>query len=643
MRLINATTLKIHEFLNEEKIEPYAILSHTWGNEECTLQQMEHPDTFLVTRREGYNKILLCCKQALKDGLQWAWVDTICIDKTSTAELSEAINSMFRWYRKADKCYAYLSDVREMAQFERSRWFTRGWTLQELVAPREVWFYNADWEYLGSKTEIRIKLARVTGINTEVLITGELDAVSTARRMSWAANRQTSRPEDLAYSLMGIFSVNMPLLYGEGTKAFARLQEEILKISTDQSLFAWGLPTRIKTVEEFLDHLRRPTTSEMHGLLAGSPSDFTSTEQIHVLEDTQFTLPPIVSNGGVRIELQVKRLPNKVVQFAVIYCTLMDKYKYYLGIPMILWGERWFARIGEPVLISVTDLVTPESAVPFCNSSVLFVKAPPLTPYITKTTDTLELVQVPSIYKEHYRLHHVNCSKYTEYSATDSTLTIPDDRNSLHAVYYFTPTKDDPIQLFPSLDYQRIKGQHGTMLDAYRQTHSFVTTATCPKKTGSYSIVYPRFAILVGGTRKSPWVESVIVLSDDNTEKEFNRLHTVEPDLMRFCTTMQHLTSLLSQDTFVSPLTGHQRQHGRLTVALWSYDYRWQYGIGPQREVRVEYSKGKERLSVDTRIQMVSRNLVERSLVLFVELAKAGEPKRNVDRQPRWWALQGTK
>jgi len=544
---------------------------------------------------------------------------------------------MFRWYRNADRCYAYLSDVKEVTQLEHSRWFTRGWTLQELVAPKTVRFYNSDWKHLGSKPELQVELQRLTGIDAEVLITGDLDTVSTARRMSWAVNRQTTRPEDLAYSLMGIFGVNMPLLYGEGRKAFARLQEEVLKISADQSLFAWGLQSKVATVNEFLRGFRAPSTSEMYGLLADSPSEFTFADRIHVLEDTQFTLPPIVSSSGVRIELQVKRLRQQEIQFAVLYCTLKDNFKYYLGIPIMPWGERWVARFGEPVLIAVADLVTANSKVPFCNPSVLFVKAPPLTPKAAKTSDTLALVQVPSTYKDHYLLERVETSKYTDYSAKDQTFTIPEDKDALHAVFYFAPAKPDPLQLFPSLHYERLKSRHGTRSVAHHQTDSFVTTTTGANLEyhNKYSIVYPPFAILVGGPRKDPWTKSVIVLSDDDAEDDFRRLHAMKGNLVRACATMKHLLSLLEQH---QPLSGHPQRHERHIVAVWRYSYRYpEDAMGPGY---FKHWKGEGRLSVDTRFQMVTRNLVERSLVLFVELTSADEPERDTDRQPRWWAFQ---
>ncbi|KAF2252085.1 HET-domain-containing protein, partial [Trematosphaeria pertusa] len=256
MRLINAHTLRLENFHNEATIPPYAILSHTWGNSEITFKELRGLNMSLrnarirIKAKAGYYKITKACAQALIDGLSYCWVDTCCIDKTSSAELSEAINSMFRWYKNAQVCYAYLDDIdfrfwtksidllgeRDLA---KAKWFTRGWTLQELVAPKKVVFYIKGWNFVGNKASMVEKLARITGIDEETLAGGSLEAVSVARRMSWAAKRVTTRVEDIAYCLLGIFDVNMPLLYGEGEKAFVRLQEEIMKDSQDQSLFAW--------------------------------------------------------------------------------------------------------------------------------------------------------------------------------------------------------------------------------------------------------------------------------------------------------------------------------------------------------------------------------------------------------------------
>jgi hypothetical protein len=190
-----------------------------------------------------------------------------CIDKTSSAELSEAINSMYHWYRKADVCFAYLEDVPSagtefpLSSMANSRWFSRGWTLQELVAPQIIEFYASDWKFLGTKEDSCDRLSSITGIHAEALRNQPVESFSIAQKMSWASRRTTTRPEDIAYSLLGLFNVSMPVLYGEGAKkAFARLQEEIMKDSDDQSLFAWTQ----SSVE--------PTT--LRGLLADSPADF---------------------------------------------------------------------------------------------------------------------------------------------------------------------------------------------------------------------------------------------------------------------------------------------------------------------------------------------------------------------------------
>jgi hypothetical protein len=244
MRLIHGETLKLVEF-NDNNIPPYAILSHTWGLEEVTFQDMsmDLPNEARQSLSSGvkgasYKKIEYCCAQATKDGLEYSWVDTCGIDKSSSSELSEAINSMFRWYSNAAVCYAYLSDVHLITEeISPSRWFTRGWTLQELIAPRNVKFFTSNWELIGTKESLSSSIASITGIDVETLLDpSSLSSASVARKLSWAAERQTTRTEDVAYCLMGIFDVNMPLLYGEGEKAFIRLQEEIIKENDDQSL-----------------------------------------------------------------------------------------------------------------------------------------------------------------------------------------------------------------------------------------------------------------------------------------------------------------------------------------------------------------------------------------------------------------------
>ncbi|CZR59492.1 uncharacterized protein PAC_09384 [Phialocephala subalpina] len=245
MRLLDSRTLEFHEFIGSDA-PPYAILSHTWEDGEVSFQEMS-TDIERASTKPGFQKIKKCCEIALSDGFQYAWIDTCCIDKTSSAELSEAINSMYRWYEQSRVCYVYLTDVpanrdipHEPSAFRKSRWFRRGWTLQELIAPSSVVFYGRDWNEIGTKSSLRQLIVEVTNIHSE-LLSGRrhLYDFSVAQRMSWASHRETTRQEDIAYCLMGIFEVNMPLLYGEGGKAFLRLQEQILNTSGDDSILAW--------------------------------------------------------------------------------------------------------------------------------------------------------------------------------------------------------------------------------------------------------------------------------------------------------------------------------------------------------------------------------------------------------------------
>lgn len=249
MRLINTKTKQLKEFLGKE-IPQYAILSHTWGIDDEILFEDVSASLANARKKGGYPKFESACSIALSHGCSYLWMDTCCIDKSSSSELSEAINSMFRWYKRAKICIAYLEDVgydhttetdREKA-FAGSRWFTRGWTLQELIAPSGILFYSKEWKLLGKRHDLAGTISAATGIDPYILTTGRkaMRRTSMAERMSWAAERKTTRPEDIAYCLLGIFDVNMNLLYGEGkTKAFTRLQIEILKRYPDQSLLAW--------------------------------------------------------------------------------------------------------------------------------------------------------------------------------------------------------------------------------------------------------------------------------------------------------------------------------------------------------------------------------------------------------------------
>lgn len=249
-RFINTKSLELEE--HGETFIRYAILSHRWVDE-VTFQEWKHRrDDEEISKRSGYIKIREFCRLASKDGFDYVWVDTNCIDKTNSSELSEAINSMFSWYRDAARCYVYLHDLYTVPrtglptplETARCEWFTRGWTLQELLAPQNLWIYSKNWTCIGSKSELSDVLSRLTGIEDKYLRdTQEIYRASIAKRLSWASSRQTGKAEDIAYSLLGIFDINMPLLYGEGAlKAFRRLQEEIIKVSNDQTIFAWEWP-----------------------------------------------------------------------------------------------------------------------------------------------------------------------------------------------------------------------------------------------------------------------------------------------------------------------------------------------------------------------------------------------------------------
>ncbi|KAL1874461.1 hypothetical protein Daus18300_003479 [Diaporthe australafricana] len=205
---------------------PYAILSHTWGPdcEEVTFQDINQGKE---KKKVGFAKLQFCGEQAAKDGLRYFWVDTCCIDKSSSAELSESINSMFRYYKQASKCYVYLADVPKTS-FEKSRWWTRGWTLQELVAPPEVDFFSSTKQKLGTKSTLERRITQVSGIPAAALRGTPMSEFSVGEKMGWAAKRNTKRPEDGAYCLFGMFDVSMPMIYGEGAdQAFTRLNYEI--------------------------------------------------------------------------------------------------------------------------------------------------------------------------------------------------------------------------------------------------------------------------------------------------------------------------------------------------------------------------------------------------------------------------------
>ncbi|KAF5319845.1 hypothetical protein D9758_018804 [Tetrapyrgos nigripes] len=298
MRLLSTETLKLHEFYTD--IPPYAILSHTWEKEEVSFQDIQNLET--AGAKAGFAKVLNACRRARHYDFEWIWIDSCCINKESSAELSEAINSMYQYYEDAVVCYVYLCDVslevhlqHPNSSFRRSRWFKRGWTLQELLAPWDVVFLDKDWSKIGTRWSLRDLVSTITTIPVEVLEGQDISDYSVAQKMSWAAFRKTTRPEDQAYCLMGLFGVSMPPIYGEGsTRAFMRLQQEIIKISDDRSIFAWiAMPS---------------DKHESRGLLASSPYEFRMSGEVkasvpEVLNDKSSYL---FGNNGLRIHLPLE-------------------------------------------------------------------------------------------------------------------------------------------------------------------------------------------------------------------------------------------------------------------------------------------------------------------------------------------------
>jgi hypothetical protein len=314
MRVINVRTNELVHF-PERPDNPYAILSHTWEEDGVSHQ------AFVEKRHHslrGYKKIAKACQLACLEGYDYIWIDTCCIDKTSSTELAEAINSMFRWYQQAQVCYAYLSDYEHSvpAHWQKGlrggRWFTRGWTLQELIAPAEVVFLDCQWQEIGTRTTLSVELSSIIGIN-QSLLRGEIkyDQFSIAQRMSWAAGRITTKKEDEAYSLMGIFDVNMTLLYGEGSRAFQRLQLEILKTSYDQSIFSWSWLSS------------SPSADIATGLLARSTRDFQACGNVKILPNPtfndcqtrdKFRLPYAVNGLHLIMEAPTVKIPSDVLE-----------------------------------------------------------------------------------------------------------------------------------------------------------------------------------------------------------------------------------------------------------------------------------------------------------------------------------------
>ena len=305
MWLLHTAAIKLEEF--HGSVPPYAILSHTWSNNEVSFQEMLSVPVGEIEDEYRYQKIRMFCRLAKQYGFEYCWIDNVCIDKRSSAELSEAINSMYSWYREAKLCIIYFVDVPPKSDeagitqeeaFRNSRWFTRGWTLQELIAPKTRLFFANDWSLIENSIcgsaggDIVDLISSITRITPLVLRDhSKLQTTCVAERMSWAAKRQTTRPEDAAYSLMGIFSVNMAILYGEGLRsAFWRLQNEIMQTSFDQTIFSWKGPY------------------ESSGLLAHTPDDFADLPALKLWKPDYLSTFSM-TNMGLQIQPFIYNIP----------------------------------------------------------------------------------------------------------------------------------------------------------------------------------------------------------------------------------------------------------------------------------------------------------------------------------------------
>ncbi|KAF1931939.1 HET-domain-containing protein [Didymella exigua CBS 183.55] len=355
MRVLRTDDLSFEEFPGLPD-KDYAILSHVWGKHEISYQDVkvltQANSPGVAGKYAARAKLTGCRAQARKDGLKYLWIDTCCIDKHSHSEFSEAINSMFHWYKSSKICYVYLTDVSAKDDLEKSKWFTRGWTLQELLAPTSVVFFNKRWDHLGDKIKLHQELSAITQIPPDFLLGRGLEDASIAQRMSWASNRTTSKEEDLAYCLLGIFDVHMPLLYGEQlTAAFRRLQIEILQMQDDTSIFAWQTPLQTDA---------NLSGANTYGLLAPGPASFKQSTNViraalPVVSGYKqgIRTPILFNNKGLHLSLPVLQRSDRRL-IAILGCTTEDQSSKWLAV----WLQDISQNDGRYVRINNIQHVT---------------------------------------------------------------------------------------------------------------------------------------------------------------------------------------------------------------------------------------------------------------------------------------------
>ncbi|PPJ51943.1 hypothetical protein CBER1_09686 [Cercospora berteroae] len=322
----------------------YAILSHRWLPEDE--QEVRYADIVNckddLRSKPGWTKLEWCRRQATADGLFHVWAGTACIDKSNSQELTESINSMYKWYKEAEVCYVYLQDMPDPESgalgsdlvtpeaeivdttatdqslpldaaveddhkspvwdtwsrdaFGKCSWFTRAWTLQEMIAPHRIRFYSQSWRFICNLEDIIADIAELTGVHESL----------------WTQQRPLA---SFSYSLLGLMGVSIPVVYGEGTNAFQRLQDEILRSGSDDSIFAFNVIGTNRKMGPF----------ETTCLLARSPADFQ--ECGNVICYNEHVSTPMILRCGLEHEpetILVLRLRSVGFQRSDLYAVVVS-------------------------------------------------------------------------------------------------------------------------------------------------------------------------------------------------------------------------------------------------------------------------------------------------------------------------------
>ena len=360
MRLLNTGTLELHDHRGTALPE-YAILSHRWCRDgEITFQDFDTAKLLDETiASPQLQKIRGACREAHRQEIKWIWIDSCCIDKSNSEELARSIRSMFQWYRRAEVCYTVLQDV-DMGAFDgnmlcdvhgkASEWFSRGWTLQELLAPRKMIFFDANWNAIGDRNDLALSIEAITRIQSSYL-RGESDfrTASISTRMSWLADRRTQEPEDMAYSMFGILDVSLVPMYGEGHGAWMRLQRELVDTRPDESLFAWTAPPSTL-----------PSHSHSHswaadewGLLAPSPDCFRDSHD--VILGPKYRHRPSGSIGMIR---EGVRFPMASYELRSTSLWLMP---LHFIVPFSPVAIEWFVHTRRKVFTITLNCLRPDA------------------------------------------------------------------------------------------------------------------------------------------------------------------------------------------------------------------------------------------------------------------------------------------